>query len=206
LAVLTEQPLEWAVVVQDLQRATAAHRGDRVDGATELLLWQTLAACWELPAAATAPLTAQRLDRYLLQAVRVAKSSTTWTAPDDGCERQVLALGRASLGSPAVGGILAGGTRRTFAAQPAAALGLDLGNETVDLALVDPDNRRDVDHAAHRERLTRMIAGAGPDGIADEKLWLTHRALVLRRERPELFQGRDAAYRPLPTTTGHAVA
>ncbi|HLQ79656.1 MAG TPA: malto-oligosyltrehalose synthase [Brachybacterium sp.] len=219
LAVLTEQPLEWAVVVQDLQRATAAHRGDRVDGATELLLWQTLAACWELPGAATAPLTAQRLDRYLLKAVREAKSSTTWTAPDEDYERQVLALGRASLGSPEVGGILAGWTRRTFPAQRAAILGQKLvqltmpgvpdvyqGNETVDLSLVDPDNRRDVDHAAHRERLTRMIAGAGPDGIADEKLWLTHRALVLRRERPELFQGRDAAYRPLPTTTGHAVA
>ena len=37
LAVLTEQPMEWALVVQDLDRATAAHRGDRVDGAIELL-------------------------------------------------------------------------------------------------------------------------------------------------------------------------
>src|SRR5699024_7599159 len=75
LAVLTEQPMEWALVVQDLDRATAAHRGDRVDGAIEglpqqqldrpvdpvagaieLLLWQTLAACWELPGSAAAPL------------------------------------------------------------------------------------------------------------------------------------------------------
>ena len=51
-----------------------------------------------------------------------------------------------------------------------------------------------------------MIDGAGPDGIGDEKLWLTHRALTLRRERPELFRGREASYRPLPTTTGHAFA
>ena len=79
------------------------------------------------------------------------------------------------------------------------------GNETIDLSLVDPDNRRPVDHAAHRDRLARMIDGAGPDGIGDEKLWLTHRALVLRRERPELFQGREASYRPLPTTTGGTV-
>src|SRR5699024_2821928 len=125
----------------------------------------------------------------------------------------------ATLGSPEAGDTLAGWTRRTFPAQRAAILGqkrvqltmpgvpdVYQGNETVDLSLVDPDNRRDVDHAAHRERLTRMTAGAGPDGIADEKLWLTHRALVLRRARPELFQGRDASYRPLPTTTGHAVA
>ena len=80
------------------------------------------------------------------------------------------------------------------------------GNETIDLSLVDPDNRRPVDHALHQQRLERMIDGAGPDGIGDEKLWLTHRALTLRKERPELFQGREASYRPLPTTTGHAFA
>src|SRR5699024_10634266 len=205
LAVLTEQPLEWAVVVQELERATAAHRGDRVDGAIELLLWQVLAACWELPGAATAPPTAQRLDQYLLKAAREAKSRATWTEQDEDYEQQVLALGRAALDSPEVDAVLADWTRRTFAAQRAAILGQKLvqltmpgvpdvyqGNETVDFSLVDPDNRREVDHATHQERLARMIAGAGPDGIADEKLWLTHRALVLRRERPELFQGRDA--------------
>ena len=50
-----------------------------------------------------------------------------------------------------------------------------------------------------------MIEGAGPEGIGDEKLWLTHRALVLRRSgRP--VPGAEAAYHALPTTTGHAVA
>lgn len=219
LAVLTEQPLEWAVVAADLERATAEHRGDRVDGAIELLLWQTLAACWELPGVAAAPLTTERLDQYLLKAMREAKSHTTWTEQDGDYEQQVLALGRAALTSPEVDAILADWTRRTFSAQRSAILGQKLvqltmpgvpdvyqGNESVDFSLVDPDNRREVDHAAHQERLARMIEGAGPDGISDEKLWLTHRALVLRRERPELFQGREAAYRPLPTTTGHALA
>nr|WP_157697268.1 malto-oligosyltrehalose synthase [Brachybacterium avium] len=219
LAVLTEQPLEWAVVVQDLERATAEQRGDRVDGAIELLLWQILAACWELPGAAAAPLTAERLDQYLIKAMREAKSHTTWTEQDGEYEQQVLTLGRAALESAEVDEILVDWTRRTFTAQRSAILGQKLvqltmpgvpdvyqGNESVDFSLVDPDNRREVDHAAHRARLTRMIEGAGPDGIADEKLWLTHRALVLRRERPDLFQGRDASYRPLPTTTGHAVA
>ncbi|ATG55063.1 malto-oligosyltrehalose synthase [Brachybacterium ginsengisoli] len=219
LAVLTEQPLEWAVVVQDLERATADHRGDQVDGAVDLLLWQILAACWTLPGAPVAPLTAERLDGYLLKAMREAKSRTTWTEQDSDYEQQVLDLGRAALCSAEVDEILSDWTRRTLAAQRSAILGQKLvqltmpgvpdvyqGNESVDLSLVDPDNRREVDHAAHEERLTRMIEGAGPEGIADEKLWLTHRALVLRRNRPELFQGRDAAYHPLPTTTGHALA
>ncbi|MGP9539846.1 malto-oligosyltrehalose synthase [Brachybacterium sp. AOP43-C2-M15] len=219
LAVLTEQPLEWALVVQDLDRATAAHRGDRVDGAIELLLWQILAACWELPGSGAAPMTCERLEGYLLKAMREAKTVTTWTEQDPDYEQQVLVLGRAALESEEVDRILVDWTRRTAAAQRSAILGQKLvqltmpgvpdvyqGNETIDLSLVDPDNRRPVDHAAHQARLVRMIEGAGPDGIGDEKLWLTHRALVLRRDRPELFQGREASYRPLPTTTGHAVA
>ncbi|MGP9746932.1 malto-oligosyltrehalose synthase [Brachybacterium sp. AOP29-B2-41] len=219
LAVLTEQPLEWALVVQDLDRATAEDRGDRVDGAIELLLWQTLAGCWELPGSSAAALSAERLEGYLLKAMREAKSFTTWTEQDADYEQQVLALGRAALESYDVQRILTDWTRRTAAAQRSAILGQKLvqltmpgvpdvyqGNESIDLSLVDPDNRRPVDHALHEERLARMIEGAGPDGIADEKLWLTHRALVLRRARPELFQGRDASYHPLPTTTGHAVA
>lgn len=219
LAVLTEQPLEWALVVQDLDRATSAHRGDRVDGAIELLLWQTLAACWELPGSGAAPLDAERLEGYLAKAMREAKTHTTWTDQDVEYEREVQALGRAALESEEVASILADWTRRTAAVQRAAILGQKLvqltmpgvpdvyqGNESVDFSLVDPDNRREVDHAAHAARLDRMIEGARPEGIGDEKLWLTHRALVLRRERPDLFQGRDAAYHPLPTTTGHAVA
>ncbi|MGP5125244.1 malto-oligosyltrehalose synthase [Brachybacterium tyrofermentans] len=219
LAVLTEQPLEWAVLVQDLDRATSASRGDRVDGAVELLLWQVLVSCWDLPGADAPRITAERLEGYLLKAMREAKTLTTWTDQDSEYEQQVLDLGRAALASEEVDRLLTEWTRRTHAAQRTAILGQKLvqltmpgvpdvyqGNETIDLSLVDPDNRRAVDHAAHAERLTRMLEGAGPDGIGDEKLWLTRSALVLRRQRPELFQGRDAGYRPLPTTTGHAVA
>ncbi|WP_114856046.1 malto-oligosyltrehalose synthase [Brachybacterium sp. YJGR34] len=219
LSVLTEQSAAWALTVQDLDRATAAERGERIDGGIELLLWQTLAGCWDLPGAAAGRITPERLDDYLRKAMREAKSVTTWTEQDADYEHQVLALGRAALASPEVDEILTEHTRRTLTGQRAAILGQKLvqltmpgvpdvyqGNETVDLSLVDPDNRRRVDHAAQAARLHRMIEGAGPDGIGDEKLWLTHRALTLRRRRPELFQGREASYRPLPTTTGHAVA
>lgn len=219
LAVLTEKPMEWSILVEELERATLAHRGDRVDGATALLLWQVLAACSALPGSDAQPLTTERLDGYLLKAVREAKVHTTWTEQDEDYEQQVLELGRAALASEEVTALLADWTRRTLPVQRSAILGQKLvqlmmpgvpdvyqGNESIDLSLVDPDNRRPVDHAHHAERLARMIEGASPEGIGDEKLWLTHRALTLRRERPELFQGREAAYHPLPTTTGHAVA
>ena len=219
LAVLTELPLEWALTVQALDQATAEHRGDRVDGAMELLLWQTLAGCWDLPGSGAERITVERLDGYLTKAMREAKVHTTWTEQDAEYETQVLELGRAALASEQVDAILTDWTRRTLSSQRSTILGQKLiqltmpgvpdvyqGNESVDLSLVDPDNRRTVDHARNQERLERMIDGAGPDGIGDEKLWLTHRALTLRRERPELFRGREASYRPLPTTTGHAFA
>lgn len=219
LAVLTELPDEWTLTVHALQRATAHARGDRVDSATELLLWQTLAGCWDLPGASAPRIDAERLDGYLTKAMREAKTHTTWTEQDAEYERQVLELGQAALASTEVDEILTAWTRRTLPLQRAAILGQKLiqltmpgvpdvyqGNESVDLSLVDPDNRRAVDHAAIGRRLRRMIDGARPDGVADEKLWLTRQALHLRRRRPELFRGRSAAYRPVATTTAHAVA
>jgi (1->4)-alpha-D-glucan 1-alpha-D-glucosylmutase len=77
------------------------------------------------------------------------------------------------------------------------------GTELVDLSLVDPDNRRAVDYPYRIERLARLDAGARPDGLADEKLLVTSRALRLRRQHAEAFAG---SYKPLPTSNGHAVA
>lgn len=219
LVPLTEAPEEWSAVVEELRAATIEHRGVLVDGAMELLLWQILAGTWDLPGAQSPRITAERLDGYLTKAMREAKAHTTWTNPVEEYEEAVLGLGRAALESEEVARILGAWTKRTLAAQRAAILGQKLiqltipgvpdvyqGNETTDFSLVDPDNRRAVDHAAHEKQLDRLLAGAKPDGIGEEKLWLTHRALTLRRERPELFSGREAAYLPVATTTGHAVA
>jgi (1->4)-alpha-D-glucan 1-alpha-D-glucosylmutase len=79
------------------------------------------------------------------------------------------------------------------------------GTELWDLSLVDPDNRRPVDYAL-RKRLLRELKGmTGTDVAAqvmlraDEglpKMWTIHKALELRRERPECF-GANAEYTPL---------
>ncbi len=81
------------------------------------------------------------------------------------------------------------------------------GSELWDLSLVDPDNRRPVDFAQRRELLARIDAGWQPD--VDEsgaaKLLVVTRALRLRRDRPDLFDG----YRPLWAVgpgAGHVVA
>lgn len=81
------------------------------------------------------------------------------------------------------------------------------GTELWDLSLVDPDNRRPVDYERRRRLLREIAAGALPD--VDEtgaaKLLVVHRALTLRRDRPELFRG----YRPLRAEGGagdHVIA
>ena len=80
------------------------------------------------------------------------------------------------------------------------------GTESTSIALVDPDNRGPVDVVPLAERLARMDAGAAPSGLADEKLAVTAASLRLRRTYPGAFVGPSAGYRPLPTSTGHAVA
>jgi (1->4)-alpha-D-glucan 1-alpha-D-glucosylmutase len=77
------------------------------------------------------------------------------------------------------------------------------GTELVDLSLVDPDNRRPVDYSQRVAALARLDAGARPHGLAEEKLLVTAKALRLRRQNPSAFAG---SYKPLPTSSGHAVA
>ncbi len=69
------------------------------------------------------------------------------------------------------------------------------GTEAWDRSLVDPDNRRPVDHAELRHVLATLdgpdddgperLPAVGPDGAA--KLLVVSRALRLRRDHPELF-------------------
>ena len=80
------------------------------------------------------------------------------------------------------------------------------GCEGVDLSLVDPDNRRDVDFDDRRARLARLDAGGTATDLADEKLLVTSRALRLRREHPDWFAGPASGYAPVGTTTGNALA
>ncbi|HKA63703.1 MAG TPA: hypothetical protein VKH83_14815 [Methylomirabilota bacterium] len=91
------------------------------------------------------------------------------------------------------------------------------GSELWDLSLVDPDNRRPVDFAHRRQMLDTLrgrIEAAGSDltGVCREllerwadgrvKLYVTHRALTLRRGRARLFA--VGAYQALAAAGQHA--
>jgi (1->4)-alpha-D-glucan 1-alpha-D-glucosylmutase len=211
LGVLSEQPAAWSEAVREWRRLSEDHRSPLLDGSTEYLFWQTLFGTWE-----DGPLPEDRLQAYLLKAIREAKRHTTWTSPDEEYEQAVASLCTGVLADTTVLDAV-----RRFAARQAeyvraATLGQKLvqltmpgvpdvyqGTELVDLSLVDPDNRRPVDYQDRIERLRRLDAGAKPDDLSDEKLLVTSRALRIRRQYAEAFAG---SYTPLPTSNGHAVA
>jgi (1->4)-alpha-D-glucan 1-alpha-D-glucosylmutase len=188
-------------------RAAATDLG--VDEPTAYLMMQTLVGAW--------PIDLDRLGAYLDKAVREAKQHTAWTDGDEDYESRVHDLAARCL---AEGDILSEIVPWAEDLQPgirAIVLSSKLlqlmlpgvpdvyqGCETVVRSLVDPDNRRPVDYADRRERLEHLDAGGGRRDLDDEKLWVTSRAVRLRRDRPELI-GAKATYRALPTTTRHVV-
>jgi len=85
------------------------------------------------------------------------------------------------------------------------------GCELWDLSLVDPDNRRPVDYVTRARLLEEMKdleAARGAAAVAEQaianlpdgriKLWVAHRTLCLRKQRPEVF--RKGSYVPLEIT------
>ena len=219
LAVLTEYPREWEQCVSELRTATAESRPVLLDGGTELFLWQTLAATWTLPgtAAGAEVISADRLTKYLTKAIREAKLHTSWTTPDEAYEEAVLEFATACLANPEVAAALDAFTELTFQSVRANVLGQKLiqltmpgvpdlyqGCEVVDLSLVDPDNRRPIDYYRRAGVLGSLMMNP-PADLDAEKLLVTSRALLLRRDHPEAFRGPDADYRPVSLNTGHAV-
>jgi (1->4)-alpha-D-glucan 1-alpha-D-glucosylmutase len=211
LAVLSESPREWALWLDQARELAAPHRNERLDAATEYLLWQTAVGAW--------PIATERLQGYAQKAIREAKSHTTWTEPDEAYEEAVRVFVDGLTGDDAIARHLQSWLDQNAEPARAAVLGQKLlqllapgvpdvyqGTEVLDLSLVDPDNRRLVDFAERRRRLAALDGGASPADLSDEKLLVTSRALRLRREHPGWFTGEDAVYQPVACTCAHAAA
>jgi (1->4)-alpha-D-glucan 1-alpha-D-glucosylmutase len=176
----------------------------------DLLAWQTLLGAW--------PISDERLSDYLLKAARESKLRTTWTETDEAFERSVAAWParvRAEVGAQvqAIVDRLEGPGWTVSLSQKLLQLAgpgvpdVYQGTEGWDLSLVDPDNRRPVDHDAFRDVLRRLDDGWLPpiDDTGAAKTSLVRRVLTLRRERPELFRGYRALAAAGPAAQ-HALA
>jgi (1->4)-alpha-D-glucan 1-alpha-D-glucosylmutase len=226
--VISELPAAWRLAVRRWSRLNRS-KTRTIDGhpapsrSDEYLLYQTLAGTFpagDIDADALAAYR-ERIERYMLKAVREAKVYTSWINPSEAYESAVAGFVQALLGR--VEGNLFLDDFRTQASAFAwygalNSLSMALikvtspgvpdiyqGHECIELALVDPDNRRPVDYASRRAALESLKALAADaealparvrallqsphDGRA--KLWITWRALGLRRRRPETFEKGD---------------
>jgi len=224
---LSEMSGLWRLRVREWRRFNRSHKV-LVNGRPapspndEYLLYQTLLGAW--PAESLNDEDGwknfcDRIESYMLKAIREAKQNTSWINRNAEYETAVSSFVRTLLKPGAQNRFLS-----DFAPfqQRVARIGLwnalaqsllkltcpgvpDIyqGNELWDLSLVDPDNRRPVDYA-RRQQMFRSIreSGSDPAKISLEtpedgriKLYMTWRTLCLRQEQPDLFQ--QGEYVPL---------
>jgi (1->4)-alpha-D-glucan 1-alpha-D-glucosylmutase len=208
LLVLAEIPGRWAAAVREWSTMTEAFRQDYLpDRNTEYLLYQTLVGAW--------PISAERLNQYMVKACREAKAHTSWIDPQARFESAVQSFVDSTFAHPPFLHSLeafVATIRRAGCINSLAQTLLKIttpgvpdfyqGNEVWDYSLVDPDNRRPVDYSSAR-RLLKQSRNLSVDEVMarfDEglpKLWLTQRALDARRRRPE-WLGGNADYRAIP--------
>lgn len=225
--VLSEMPGLWRLRVRDWRRFNRSHRrvvNERPAPTPndEYLLYQTLLGAWPRELAngdrGEWNAFAERIQQYMLKAIREAKQNTSWINRNAEYEDAVVSF---------VKGVLHPDPRNRFLndflpfQQRVARIGcwnslsqtalkltspgvpdIYQGNELFDFSLVDPDNRRPVNYPWRREEFhgvrrdggsVRGLMDAPDDGRL--KLYLTWKILSLRRQHPELFQ--DGEYVPL---------
>ena len=207
LMVLASDAAGWEQWVRAASALGAVHRSALVDAPTEYLVWQTLVGTW--------PITAARLEEYVLKAVREAKLHTAWVDGDDAYEQAVVDFATGVLRDDAVRAHLdewvvaqADSMRANVLGQKVVQLLMPgvadvyQGTELMTLTLVDPDNRRPVQYDDRAVRLARLDEGEPTLDLDDEKLLVVSRALRLRRDHPEWFVGAGATYAAWPAPEG----
>jgi (1->4)-alpha-D-glucan 1-alpha-D-glucosylmutase len=224
LNVLSELPELWRRHLARWSRLNRTRRR-KLDGRTapsrndEYLFYQTLLGLWPLdpPTEATLARLRQRIDDYMLKALREAKVHTSWITPDEAYESAVRAFVAATLRrlqrnrflddfmafqqQVAWFGMLNSLSQLALKLASPGIPDLYQGSELWRFTVVDPDNRRAVDYS-RRQRLLKglqeQLGAAVPlapavrgllDHLADgrAKLYLTWKGLALRKARAELF-------------------
>ena len=228
--VISELADEWRQMLSRWSRLNRHKKRPLDDGPApsrndEYLLYQTLLGTWPLEPLDDSGLEKfrERIEAYLLKALREAKIHTSWINPNEAYEDAVMAFVRSLFDTSA---------SKTFLAEflpfqrHVARFGLhnDLsatllkltspgvpdiyqGTELWSLTLVDPDNRRPVDFDVREEHLRGMME-RGPDAASNDvrtliehledgraKLHLIWKTLGLRRDYPDVFGWGD--YLPL---------
>jgi (1->4)-alpha-D-glucan 1-alpha-D-glucosylmutase len=199
LGALASMPEEWRTHVERWFELTEDLRSDGApDDVERYFLFQTLVGAW--------PIGPERIEEYLVKALREAKRNTNWVQQNHEWETTVKRFGRTLYDEraflddfePFVARVAHAGDRAALAqlVLKLTAPGIpDIyqGDELPFRALVDPDNRRPVDFG-WRQAMLRRLMGGSPPAAGTRKLFMTLRLLGLRARRPAPFAG---AYEPV---------
>jgi len=219
--VLSEIPEEWEAMLLQWRELTAAQKSriegqDVPDPNDEYLLYQTLLGTFPCEEGDRDRFV-ERIQEYLIKAIREAKVYTAWLKPDTAYEegftrfaeslfkknsdflesflpfqRKIQYYGYFNSLSQLLLKLSAPGVPDIYQ-----------GTELWDLSLVDPDNRRPVDYKLRAKGLKAIAKGAEKDRLAlmaellenpadgRVKLFLLHRLLQARQQYCDLFQRGD---------------
>jgi len=238
--VLSEIPGEWRLYLRrwrDWNR-TKKHSIDGLPMPTrndEYLLYQTLVGAWPSGSIEVAGWNAfvDRIDQYMLKAVREAKDHTSWANTNTDYEAALSSFIRAILDQTNKNRFLHDlddfqhRVTRVAAFNSLSQTLLKLtspgvpdiyqGNEFLHFTLVDPDNRQPIDYQVRRKELESLQRSTPSCKFSGEismnpeansaKFYLTWKALNIRKRHAALFQRGD--YIPLFATgekSNHVVA
>jgi (1->4)-alpha-D-glucan 1-alpha-D-glucosylmutase len=225
--VISEIPAAWRM---SLRRWRDWNRSRRpiVDGMPvplrndEYLLYQTLLGAWPVEGLDDQAWQGfvERIEQYMLKAMREAKAHTSWANPNEEYEkavssfvRAILTRGKKNRFLPDFGefqrrvsriGMFNSLSQTLLKLTSPGMPDIYQGNEVWDYSLVDPDNRRPVDYQRRHALLKKIqsarssgdLAGLTEDLLHNMddgriKLYVTSRALCARRQNPALFQNGD---------------
>ncbi len=228
---LSEIPAHWRFRLRDWRKMNRSHK-PLVNGAPapspndEYLLYQTLIGAWPVE-----PLNSvndwktftDRIQKYMLKAIREAKENTSWINQNTEYENAVASFVAALLNPAddnrflddflpfqqriARAAIWSSLSQTLLKLMCPGVPDIYQGNELWNLSLVDPDNRRQVDYDRRKHLLDRVRKlGSAPDAssircMQDEpessalKLYVISKALCLRKQCPDLFDKGE--YLPL---------
>jgi (1->4)-alpha-D-glucan 1-alpha-D-glucosylmutase len=228
LALISEMPREWGRRLRRWLRFNRSCRGP-IDDETvpdrnvEYLFYQALLGAWPWGLAPDdrdgMRDLAERLESYMIKAVREGKEQSSWSNPNGAYEAALRRFVRNALDASRPNLFLADFHDLVALLAPLGAISslsqlvlkltvpgvpdIYQGGELWDFSLVDPDNRRPVDWSARRG----LLEAIGEDCVADPaarrqdrhaKLFVTCKLLAFRRSDPELLA--DGDYQPLEVT------
>jgi (1->4)-alpha-D-glucan 1-alpha-D-glucosylmutase len=212
MAVLSEMPEEWQKWIHSWRSSNSALKGN-VDGDSapsaneEYLAYQTLLGTWPFSAEEVNEAYVERIQRYMLKAIKEAKVNSSWIQPNEDWEAAVKKFIASTLApdhefrskfDPAAAkiawhGMLNSLSQTILKFTVPGVPDIYQGTELWDFSLVDPDNRRPVDFML-RQQLLEEVQNENPDALFKTwqdgriKMLITSRLLRLRQIAPALFK------------------